>query len=183
MANKAQDINRFSFSDKDQLLLDTSVWMRVYGPAGPTDRRVAIYSGALRNMLTAKSPLFVDVLVVSEFVNAYARLRQKILLQDGAPISSDFKTFRSSPAFAQIAKEICDAVRRIVGNCTRTGTGFETTDITDLLTQFEKGAADFNDHMLGDMCRLRGWTLVTDDADLQCVGVPLITANRRLLRG
>lgn len=180
MPGKAQDINTYAFKDSDRLLLDTNVWMFVHGPTAPGDRRVAIYSSALARILAAKATIHIDVLIVSEFVNRYARLRHSIL-QSTAGVFPDFKQFRSGAGFKLVAQDIADAIRRVLKDCTRAESGFASVDIGSLIDEYEKGESDFNDQMLAELCKSQGWTLVTDDGDFKGSGLDLVTANKKLL--
>ena len=180
MPSKAQDITAYEFKDSDRLLLDTNVWIFVHGPTTPGNKRVTIYSNALKRILAAESTIHIDVLVVSEFINRYARLRHSVLKETaGAP--ADFKQFRRSADFKPVAQDIADAVRRVLKDCARTESLFSTLDIDALVDEFEKGDSDFNDQILTELCRNKGWKLVTDDGDFKGCGVPLVTANKTLL--
>ena len=77
MTHKAISVNDYQFNPDDKLLLDTNIWLLVYGPQKPRDTRVATYSQALANILSAKCCVYIDVLIVSEFINTYARLKWK----------------------------------------------------------------------------------------------------------
>jgi len=180
MPSNAQDINSYAFSNSDRLLLDANVWMFVHGPNRPGDNRVAVYSGALAKILAANSTIHTDVLIISEFINRYARLRHGIL-QSTAGAPADFKRFRNSADFKAVAQDIADAVRRVLKNCTRIESDFESVDIASLIDEYEKGRSDFNDQMLTELCKSRGLTLVTDDGDFKGLGLSLITANNKLL--
>lgn len=178
MKNDAHRITNYVFMPGDNLLFDANIWLFIYGPQGdPRDWRTRTYSKSLANALKAGSSLYIDVLVLSEFINRYARLEHK--LQKASPYR--FKTFRDSSAFKPIAKHIANDVRRIVGLCIRTESGFESVDIADLLNEFGRGNSDFNDQVLTALCQTRGLTLVTHDADFKDCGVAILTANRRLL--
>jgi predicted nucleic acid-binding protein len=180
MPSNVQDITSCAFSDSDRLLLDANVWMFVHGPNKPGDNRVAVYSRALAKILAARSAIHIDVLVLSEFINRYARLRHNILRSSaGAP--ADFKQFRNSADFKPVAQDIAGAVRRVLKDCTRTGSGFASVDIASLMDEYEKGESDFNDQMLTELCKSRGLTFVTDDGDFKGLGLSLITANKKLL--
>src|SRR2546428_337525 len=136
MPSNAQDITSYTFSDSDRLLLDANVWMFVHGPNKPGDYRVAVYSSALAKILIAKSTIHTDVLIVSEFINRYARLRHSILRSSGgAP--ADFKQFRNSADFKLVAQGIADAVRRVLKNCTRIESDFDSVDIGFLIDEYE----------------------------------------------
>lgn len=177
---KSKDIRSYVFKPADELLLDTNVWFFIYGPHKPGDRRAVIYSRALKKILEATSRIYIDVLIVSEFVNAYAR--QKYYIQFPDPGTRPrFKRFRQSADFKPIAQGIAADVRRILQHCNRTESGFGTLDIAALVDEYGKGDSDFNDQVLAELCKSKGLTLVTDDADFASAGLTLLTANRRLL--
>lgn len=177
MRHRAEDITRYSFNQSDKLLLDTNVWMFVYGPQKPGDSRVAIYSQALAKILAAQSLIHIDVLIVSEFINAYARLKWKLL----STSSTDFKQFRKSGGFKPVAQDIAADVKRVLQHCTRVASGFESLAIETLIDEYAAGNSDFNDQVLTTLCKRTGLKLVTDDGDFKGRGIPVITANKRLL--
>lgn len=43
------------------------------------------------------------------------------------------------------------------------------------------GISDFNDQVLTTLCKRSGLKLVTDDGDFKGRGIPIITANQKLL--
>ncbi|MBI4517933.1 MAG: PIN domain-containing protein [Deltaproteobacteria bacterium] len=180
MTSKAQPIGGYVFKSTDELLLDTNVWLSVYGPRKPGSAKAAVYSQALASMLKAQSRIFIDVLIVSEFVNAYARLRYNILRSKGTA-SSDFKQFRRSVAFKPIAKDIAGDVKQVLKHCVRVDSGFSTLDIQALIAEYEQGDSDLNDQVLAELCKSKGLKLVTDDGDFGGHGLALVTANKRLL--
>ena len=180
MRNDARHIERYTFAATDKLLFDANIWLYIFGPQGnPADHRTKIYSSALARILAVKSRIYLDVLILSEFLNRYARLRYDIMRPAGWP--KEFKSFRKSVDFKSIAKDIADDARRLVRQCERTESGFETVDIGMLLAEYEAGDADFNDQILVELCKAKGLTLVTHDADFKDRGLTLLTANQRLL--
>lgn len=181
MQNNAVEISTHAFNPADHLLLDTNIWLAVYGPAAKlNDRRTVVYSKALSDMLTATSHIFIDVLILSEYVNRYARLRHNIL--KGAPgVSHDFKQFRKSADFKPVALDIAGDVRQILKHCDRIESGFAALDITRLVDEFEHGDSDVNDLVLAELCRNRNLKLVTHDGDFKDRGLTVLTANQSLL--
>jgi predicted nucleic acid-binding protein len=175
--NRALAVGTYSFTSDDQLLLDTNIWMLVYGPQKPGDARVAAYSQALANILAANSRIYIDVLIVSEFINTYARLKWNVM---GKPYGT-FKKFRNSPDFKPIARDIAADVKQVLKHCTRIENGFAALDIDGLVDEYAAGDADFNDQVLAELCRKRGLKLVTDDGDFGGQGISVVTANLRLL--
>lgn len=179
MRHSALDVANYVFEDDDELFLDANIWLIVYGPYGTTDARVDTYSLALRRILEAKCRIHVDVLVVSEFINSYSRMKWK-QSADGK-IYRNFKAFRDSRYFRSVAQEVVGGVRRVVAHCSRIESRFETLDVDGLIEEYARGGADFNDQVIRELCKSRNLTLVTDDGDFDAAGIPVLTANRRLL--
>ena len=178
MRSKTKDIESYVFKPTDELLLDANIWLFVYGPGyDPDNRRVKVYSRALSKMLKAKSRIYIDVLIVSEFINRYARMKHNIL-NPGVRFN---KRIRQSAAFKPIARDIAADIRRVLKYSTRVESGFAALDINALITEYEKGNSDFNDQVLADLCRSKDLMLVTDDGDFKDYGLPVMTANRHLL--
>jgi predicted nucleic acid-binding protein len=51
-----------------------------------------------------------------------------------------------------------------------------------LVDEYAAGDSDFNDQVLTALCKKKGLKMVTDDVDFKGRGIPVITANKRLLR-
>jgi len=180
MPGTVRRLSTHRFHETDRLLFDANVWLFLYSPQyGPNDSRVHIYSAALKKVLAAHSHIFVDSLVFSEFINAWARFMYNKLPASIKP--KDFKTYRNSPAFRPVAKGIADACRRILGFATRVDSEFASLNIDAVLSGYEAGKADFNDHVLAELCNRKQLMLVTDDADLKGLTLNILTENRRLL--
>ncbi len=180
MAKSAEEIGKYVFQATDELLLDANVWFFVHGPHRPGDPRAAAYSGALAKIVAAKSRVYIDVLIISEFVNRYARLKHQIL-QGRSGVSRDFKKFRQSSTFKTVARDIAADIRKILANCTRVESGFAPLDIESLVSDYGRGDSDFNDLVLTELCKSRAFKLVTDDGDFKGKNIAVLTANKRLL--
>jgi predicted nucleic acid-binding protein len=181
MSDRAVDIRAWRFASEHRFLLDTNVWLCVYGPATATRRPEArIYSKALRDMRQASSQIHLDLLVLSEFVNAFARQEYDRIRQTDRSIT-DFKSYRDSDRFQAVAEEICISATRMLGLTTRCQWEFDRADVGTLLREYAGGHADLNDLVLADLCRLRDLTFVTHDRDFKLSGIRILTANRRLL--
>lgn len=181
MPEKARSIERHAFNPSDKLLLDANIWLFIYSPQyRPTDRQTKIYSAALKRMLDAGCTIFLDALVLSEFVNVLGRLAYNRLPVSQRP--SDFKSFRNSSAFKATAKRIADSCKRIFQVVTRIESGLVSCDPVDVLHQYEAGRSDINDLLLAHLCRTHALIFVTDDSDFRMSGLSILTANSRLLR-
>lgn len=175
--NSAVDVANHVFRKHEQLFLDANVWLLVHGLHGlRDDPRVTTYSSALRRILQAECYIYIDVLIVSEFINTYSRLKWK---QTGS--RKKFKKFRNSEEFKQVARDVADSVGQVVKLCSRVESGFGALDVKRLFAEYAAGQADCNDQMIRELCRSRCLTLVTDDGDFRAQGIRVPTANRRLI--
>ena len=66
--------------------------------------------------------------------------------------------------------------------CFQIESRYETVDVEAWMNEYETGEYDFNDQVIRDLCKRKGWKLVTDDGDFDAQGIPVITANAGLLR-
>lgn len=176
MARDVSHVEDYAFTSDDEVFFDTNVWLFIYGPHDPADARVYAYSSALRRILEAHSRIYIDLLVVSEFINTYSRLLWK--LHDGRRA---FKEFRKSAAFEPAAGEVAASMKCVLNHCSRIEDRFEAMDVNGLIDEYAQGAADFNDQIIRDVCRNRDLRLMTDDRDFSGQGISILTANPRLL--
>lgn len=177
MTSNVKDIRSYSFQNQDHLLLDANIWLNVYGPIAYKRKHSAIYSRALANICKACCCIYIDVLILSEFINGYARLEHK---QSPNNIS-DFKIFRKSQEFKYVARDIAQNAKRILKHCKRCDSFFATADVEALLSKFDAGESDFNDQMIAEICRRNRLKLLTDDPDFKESGIEILTANEKLL--
>lgn len=77
--NKANDIQSYVFTSSDKLLLDANILLFIYGPQSSVNPNVDVYSEALKKILNSHCQVYVDVLVISEFINRYARIKHGLI--------------------------------------------------------------------------------------------------------
>ena len=178
MIYEAVEIHHYNFISQDKLFLDANIWLYLYGPPKPRSYWRPIYSKIFNRILRAKSRIYIDVLVVSEFINAYARLKWR----DTPTQPNTFKAFRSSSDFTSIAEDIVADVELILSYCSKIESGFTTLPINNLLADYTSGGFDFNDQVITEICKSNGFTLITNDSDFKTQEIPILTANQSLLR-
>lgn len=174
-------IRRYKFSNKDKLFLDNNVWQYIYTVRDSASRHVQVYSDAFKKMLKSGCYIAIDSLVLSEFVNAYARQiysGQTIYEKDFSEHYARFKNFRNSKDFKPFARHISDTVRNILKHCHYINHDVNATDIEDFISA---GQVDFNDLIISDICRKKELTLVTHDADFWKEDLRILTANNELI--
>ena len=174
---KAMEVCYHNFTSKDKLFLDANIWLHLFSPREPGDRWKQIYSEVFERILKANSRIYIDVLVVSEFINAYARTKWRVT----ALHIRSFKDFRSSTGFKPVAEDITASVRQIISHCSRTESDFVTLPMDDLLADYITGDFDFNDQVITEICKNNGFTLITNDGDFKTQEIPILTANSNLL--
>jgi predicted nucleic acid-binding protein len=178
MKNKAHDARRHSFNAADSVLPDANFWLYLYAPQPPSATwAVNAYSDIYKSLITAKTRLFLDVLILSEFANTYARIEWQI----GAPAGVPFKQFRKSAAFVPIAQAIATDAKRILKVAAPLDHPFSQWNITNLLDDFGTGCFDCNDQLIIEVCKKHGLTPLTNDSDFTEGGLNVFTANNRLL--
>lgn len=178
-----KNICYYTFNKDERLFFDTNIWIYIYGPlVNSPDTKSVTYANALKQIRRQGSHLFIDASVLSEFINAYARLEYK---QRFANTYKTFKQFRQSPNFISIAEDIVNNTKRIVKLCQPCDLQFSRLNLTSILDEYAQGKADYNDQLLIEICVENNLTLVTHDADFSQLEkrdqLVLLTANRRLL--
>ena len=181
MPSSVVDIASHQFSPADRILPDANFWLFVYVPQGGRRWQVQAYSRALSVMLNKRAKLFVDVTILSEFVNRSAHWKWSFLRDGNPSVPGDFRIFCKSEHFGTVAPDVASEVRSVLKNATRLDSRLGSIDIASLLRDFERGGSSFNDCLIAEACRLDGMTLVTDDADFKSFDIRILTANRKLL--
>ena len=189
MALNAVSVEKYDFQSQDELFLDANIWLYVYAPQNPKSYWVKVYSKAFERILIAKSCIYIDILVVSEFINTYARLKweharrehARLKWKHNAPHIKTFKTFRKSDDFKTIAREIADNTKRVLGHCSKIESDFKTLRIDNLMNDYAAGYSDFNDQVITELCQRKGLKLITNDSDFKGQDITILTANKKLL--
>lgn len=186
MQNKINPVESYQFVKSDRLFLDTNVWVHVFGLSSVPDRKTDLYSAAFKRILDAGCEIYIDRLVIVEFVRVCSRImwseRTNRLRKPGQRKRQvRFKEFRKSREFRGMAKSIERYVQQILKYSDRIEIAFEKVNIGQLIREYRHGRADFSDLMFRDLCRKNDLILVTDDSDFETNGIVVLTANTKLL--
>jgi len=131
-------------------------------------------------MLLGNSKIFLDELVLSEFINAFRQLEFKRIKPE-FEWHLGFKNFRNDQEFIKIAKEISLQSKKVINLCQRCDSFFSYMDLGPILEEYEKGHSDFNDWMYIELCKKNNFLFVTNDRDFKDSGIQMLTANSSLL--
>lgn len=179
MRNKAYDLRIYSFKPGDEILVDANIWLYLFpAPMNAQSPFVVNYSNGFSRMIREGAKPVLDPIVMSEYLNRYCRIEWAGQYKAVYP---DFKSFRKSPDFQQVAAVAAYFARRILAMCMVHPTPISSLNIDKAIDDFESGNLDFNDAVLTDICRQRNFKLLTNDADFQAGGIEVITTNPRLL--
>lgn len=177
LSNLAQHV----FTREDRLFLDTNIWLWVCGRQKPvkagnsdnTSFKQRVYSDAFKRILKAKSIIYIDSTVISEFTRVGLRKE----------LGSSIKKYRGTGRLREVAQGIVkdiDAIMQLEA-CRLFEYNLCRSDVEELLSEFAQGRADFNDLIIAMLCKREGLTLLTDDSDFMHQGVPVLTADAKLL--
>ncbi|AKG24232.1 type II toxin-antitoxin system VapC family toxin [Calothrix sp. 336/3] len=180
MIRQVYPIEEYKFSASDAVLFDANIWLYIYGPPSNISNQYRYaYTLALRRIRGAKSRILLDALILSEFINTYARFFYNKLPNNHKPV--DFKAFRNSTDFKPVAEQIARRAKKILEKSEPPKNYFEILQMGTILNEYAEGEADFNDQILAELCRVNNLKLVTHDADFSGSNLTILTANPKLL--
>ena len=183
--NNIIDISTYNPNKNDKFFFDANIWMYLFCPIGNYRKDiVAKYDGFLKKAIQSKSLIFISSLVLSEFVNAYARVEFNILKKKYPVKYKDFKKdFRKTEKYKKLAKEIKTVVKaKILKLSKKINDKFKDINLDKVFENIEE--ADFNDNYYKVLLSGGNIKIVTDDYDFgrvdECLSV--VTANHKLLK-
>ncbi len=172
---KIHSIESYDFPEERNYFFDTNIWLYIYGPIGWPDEKSDMYSRALKKIREAKGTIYINCMIISEFINTFSRIEFKQ--------QSDFtryKDFRNSLAYRAIAQDIAYNVRKILRSTLTCDPEMQTIDLPAVMDLFEQGKFDFNDLLFAQICRAKNMVFVTHDKDFSELGVEILTSNDKL---
>lgn len=179
--NNAFHAGKYDFRPSDHVLVDANIWLYLQPPASqPASKWASGYSRVFTSLLKAKAVPIADALILSEYLNRYVRIEYNACWKSIYP---KFKDFRSSDRGLMVMGNAASEANAIV----RFTSGLRDTlaqkiSLSDVLAGFRDGSIDFNDGVLIENCRLRGWKFLTNDADIGVGGIDVLTLNNKLPR-
>lgn len=169
-------IETYDFPPEKGYFFDTNIWLYIYGPIGWPDQKSAVYSKALREIRNSDGTIYINCMIISEFINAFSRIEFK-----QQTTHSRYKDFRNSISFRPVAEDIASNVKKILRNTLACDPDLRVIDLPEIMRFFEQGKYDFNDLVFAEICRAKGLMFVTHDKDFSELGVEILTANEKLL--
>lgn len=169
-------IESYDFPAGKGYFFDTNIWLYIYGPISWPDERSDIYSRALKGIRDSKGTIYINCMIISEFINTFSRIEFK---QQSEFLR--YKDFRSSLKYRAIAQDIAYNVKKIFRSTLACDLELQAINFPEVMDLFEQGKYDFNDLLFAQICRAKNLVFVTHDKDFSELGVEILTANKKLL--
>ncbi|AKB24599.1 hypothetical protein MSMTP_1130 [Methanosarcina sp. MTP4] len=173
---KVHSVEKYDFSEGRQFFFDTNIWLYIYGPISFPDWRSDVYSRALKEIRVSEGSIYINCMIISEFVNAFARIEFKQQSE-----FAKYKEFRNSPSFRPVAEDISNNVKKILKNTLTCDPELAAVKLPEIMDTFEEGRYDFNDLLFAEVCRAKDLIFVTHDRDFRDLEIEILTANERML--
>ena len=153
---------------KRAIFVDANVLIYLFWSTGSRWERD--YAKVFKDLHKQGNALFVDFLVISEFINTVLRLEWKNLQP-----ASNFKDFRDSEDGRNTASDIFMIIKNdILGRFDIVGKTFNKHEIESLL---QVDSLDFVDKSIVAICKENDLVLLTNDKDFNDADLDILTGN------
>jgi predicted nucleic acid-binding protein len=159
------------FSKEDKILIDTNVLLYVYCPLTSQryDRYIAHYTDTIQNIVDAKSTVYVNSLIISEFVNRWLRIDfQK------SGFSNFKQDYRSSERCKNVLKTILRELKKFYQQCNVKSIS-DKFNLIDFQSEYMKyPESDFNDLIIAQNAIQYDCKILTQDNDFSQYSVDVL---------
>lgn len=163
-----------TINSRDNIFIDTNVLIFILYPTNLPNKHFQ-YIGIISTLQQQQCQMFINSLVVSEFINVILRLDFNILRQQNSQVYRNFKRdYRNTQNYSdtlQFAITELDKFCKMY-NVVHINDDFDKVNITSLYANGYE--FDFNDLIIAESVRSNGFKLLTDDRDFQNLNVALI---------
>ena len=164
-----------------KVFFDANIWMYLFCEIGNyNDNLMKKYSSTLHYFLKNKISIYIDLAVISEFVNRYLRIAYSNYVKSNE-FDNSFKykkDYRKTDDFKEAWKNVCNIVNnRILSMAVAVNFEYDKNTLAGLLNS-DKSDTDFNDNHIVNLCRTNDMWLLTNDGDFKYSDINVITDNR-----
>lgn len=166
---KVEKIRDFKVRSGDNFFFDNNVWMFLFSPiCGTKAYQQKAYSNLLKTIQATRATIFINSLIVSEYINRSLRLNYSLWrdreFKSGNRFTDYKHHFRPTDDFKIAQKEAYDEMSDILSIALRKPDDFNALKLDEVI---QAEGMDFNDAYYANFCKLNRLILVTDDHDLQ----------------
>lgn len=162
------DIENYQIKYSDEFFFDTNIWLLLFGPIADTEKRnQRKYSKFFETLIEKNKPIYITSLVLSEFSNVLLKKDYRQWISQMANVGKLYKEdFVGSNVYISSVQLIKTILEKILSleNVIKVGDSLHLIDMNKLLHKFEE--IDFNDCYYGEICRVNGYKIVSNDGDL-----------------
>lgn len=164
-------ISNYEVSATEEFFFDTNVWIFIFMPIGEAkSKKQKLYSQLLKDICSRDACLWINSLVIAEYVNAGLRLEFNQWKERNQKYGAEYKRdFRPTKDYEIALDDIKNQVAEILKICKRRPDDFNSLNVDGIISSMGN-KLDFGDSMLVDMCERYRLKLVTDDKDIATSG-------------
>jgi len=165
MAPEIIDIEKYDPRSSDIFFFDNNIWMFLFCPLSEYNKKKQrVYSSFLQRLQTARSTIFINSLIFSEFANANFHMDFALWKDETGQYSAKFKKdYVGTDRYKETANLIKNSINSILRICEKSSDEFNAVDFQNVLAHLS--TIDYNDSYYLELASLRGWKIVTDDQD------------------
>ncbi len=163
-----------------KIFFDTNIWIFLFCEIADSKKYlVNKYSATYHFLLKAGTPVFIDFVVISEFVNRYLRIAFSNYTKKNHLINFNYKKdYRQTDDFTEAWKNVCDIVNnRILSKTITINFEYDKSSFENLLDS-NNSDTDFNDNHIMNLCHTNDLYLLTHDGDFKNSEINIITENQ-----
>lgn len=133
---KASKIKYGQVGEQDKYFFDTNVWMFLFAPLACSKfYKQKTYSSLLKEIMSRNATIWINSLVVAEYVNAVLKLEFKQWMKRNKLTNADFKhDFRPTNEYLVALSEVKNQVSDILSIATRRPDDFHVVDVDKLIS-------------------------------------------------
>lgn len=179
------NVNNIKNLSNKNILLDTNIWIYLFCPLShPKEFIVKKYSLAFKRLIQSNNKLYIDVMILSEFINRYLRLAYHVYKENNN-LDSDFefkKAYKQTDDFKETIQLIVSTIKnKILPKVSVANFNYENNNIEELIDNLKDKMTDFNDLHFEKLCKTKGFILLTDDSDYSESSLDIISGNPKIL--
>ncbi len=158
----------YRIDKEDRVFIDTNILIFLFSPdfVSSHEYQVDKYSKILELLLMNNNELYINSLVISEYINRCLRIDFEKNFQDKNRTKDFKRDYRDSERYTQTLRLIKKSLKKFLKqNVKQINDGFEEIDILEELNHLDK--LDFNDLMIVKSIETYGLKLLSDDGDFR----------------
>ncbi len=151
---------------EDKVFIDTNILIFLFSPSFVNSREYQVekYSSIYNKLLANQSELYVNELVISEFINRCMRIdfERNFNISDKKDYKKDY---RPSEEYDTTLKIVLKQVKKILKSVNQINDDFTNFDIVKSVDTYLK--SDFNDLIIAETVTKNNLKLLSDDGDFK----------------